>query len=214
MVFTSIRRSAAWIGLTTALTFIVPAGTGFAATHQGPTAITITPLFAANIASGVPSSSSTSADGLIELAQNRQRVRRRRIRRNANRRNRRRATRRTRRRVTRRTRRRVARRTRRRVRNRIRRRRYHNGRWYYYRNGGYYDNAGVALAAGIIGLAAGAAVAGSYYREPDVVVVQPGLPAPYSAAWYRRCSLKYRSFRASDGTFLGYDGVRRVCRLP
>ena len=213
MVFTSIRRSAAWIGLTTALTFIVPAGTGFAATHQGPTAITITPLFAANIASGIPSSPSSAGEGAVEMAQHRQRVRRRRIRRNANRRNRRRANRRVRRRVARRTRRRVARRTRRRVNNRIRRRRYHNGRWYYYRNGGYYDNAGVALAAGIIGLAAGAAIAGAY-DEPDVVVVEPGFPAPYSAAWYRQCSRKYRSFRASDGTFLGFDGIRRVCRLP
>ncbi len=125
----------------------------------------------------------------------------------------------------------------------LRRNPYHNGRRYYrgrgyghrraYRGGykrgrgyrrygrsyGYYGgiNPGAAAAAGIIGLTAGV-IAGSALAAPygtrTVVIPNSGSPAPYSGEWYRRCDLKYRSFRASDGTFLGYDGIRRVCRLP
>lgn len=76
-------------------------------------------------------------------------------------------------------------------------------------------NPGAAAAAGVIGLAAGA-IAGSALAnsQPDTVVIETGVPAPYTAEWYRQCDLKYRSFRASDGTFMGYDGVRKTCRLP
>jgi len=99
-----------------------------------------------------------------------------------------------------------------------RRRVYRNGRWYYYRDDGYYyDSTGAALAAGAIGLAAGA-IAGSALAAPPRVVYQDdyvgGVPAPYTAEWYRQCDLKYNSFRASDGTYLGYDGRRHTCRLP
>lgn len=100
-------------------------------------------------------------------------------------------------------------------------RRYYrrHGRYYrpYYRPYYYYD--GGAVAAGVIGLAAGAVVGGALaYREPEVVVVDEpryaGVPAPFTGAWYRQCARKYRSFRASDGTYLTYRGVRRRCRLP
>lgn len=114
---------------------------------------------------------------------------------------------------------------------------YHRGRGYGHHRGhgrghkhrrghrrhgrphGYYGGVspGAAAAAGIIGLTAGV-IAGSALAAPSgtrtVVIPNAGSPAPYSGEWYRRCDLKYRSFRASDGTFLGYDGVRRVCRLP
>ncbi len=84
----------------------------------------------------------------------------------------------------------------------------------YYR----YDYGGAAVAAGIIGLAAGA-IAGSALAAPPsrrIIIEEPRqvYPAPYTGEWYRLCAQKYRSFRASDGTFLGYDGHRHVCRIP
>ena len=95
---------------------------------------------------------------------------------------------------------------------------YRNNRWYYRRGDRYYDNTGAVLAGVIVGGAA-AAIAGSALAnagQPRVVIEQPayGVPAPYSADWYRQCDLKYNSFRASDGTYLGYDGYRHTCRLP
>ncbi len=202
MLFERIRRPAAWLGLTAAMTLGAPMGIANAAVHGGPTALTITPQFADVMAKAA---NEETADAGIELAQNNKQIRkriRRQERRRANR-------------SVRQTRRTVARNTRRRVANETRRRIYRNNRWYYYNNGGWYDNSGAALAAGLVGLAAGAAIAGSYNNQPDVVVVQPGYGvAPYSAEWYRRCDLKYNSFRASDGTYLGYDGYRHTCRLP
>lgn len=90
---------------------------------------------------------------------------------------------------------------------------YHHGPRRGYRGG---VNPGAVAAAGVVGLAAGA-IAGSALAAPQsapIVIDTGGVPAPYTAEWYRQCDLKYRSFRASDGTFLGYDGVRKVCRLP
>lgn len=102
-----------------------------------------------------------------------------------------------------------------------RRRRWHNGRWYYYGPRGwyYYDNTGAAVAAGIAGLAAGALAGAALANQGGgrTIILNDnaaGVPAPYTPEWYRQCSLKYRSFRASDGTFLGYDGVRHTCHLP
>lgn len=83
----------------------------------------------------------------------------------------------------------------------------------YYRN-----DTGAAVAAGVIGLAAGAIVGSALAAPPQrrIIIKEPvhGYPAPYSAEWYRLCDRKYRSFRASDGTYLGYDGHRHVCRIP
>ena len=95
------------------------------------------------------------------------------------------------------------------------RRGYRHRRGYYHGSPyGYYG--GAAAAASIIGLTAGV-IAGSALAAPygtRTVVIPNATPAPYSGEWYRRCDIKYRSFRASDGTFLGYDGIRRVCHLP
>lgn len=208
MLFDRIRRPAAWIGLSAAITMGAPMGVANAAVHGGPTALTITPQFADVMASAV-AKDSAAAEGVqvAETAhQRRLRIRRQernRANRRANQRNRQ-----TRRNVTRNTRRRVTRQTRNRI--------YRNNRWYYYNNNGWYDDNGAVLAAGLVGLAAGAAIAGSVNNQPDVVVVeQPRYGvAPYSAEWYRRCDMKYNSFRASDGTYLGYDGYRHACRLP
>lgn len=39
-----------------------------------------------------------------------------------------------------------------------------------------------------------------------------GAPRPWTKAWYRYCSNKYRSFDPGDGTFQPYEGPRRLCR--
>jgi hypothetical protein len=94
-------------------------------------------------------------------------------------------------------------------------RHYYRGRWYTYRDNYWYDDGGAIVAAGLIGLAAGAVVGSAYSNNTTVVVDNDDYyGAPYSSAWYRACANKYRSFRASDGTYLGYDGYRHTCILP
>lgn len=194
MFFDRIRRTSGVAGLAAALSFGVPVGGASAAVPGQPTPLTVTPQFAATTAAAVAGTSAASTAGEYDVARNHG-VRRRRPVRRAYRQGRR-------------DQRRIDRR--RRARNRI----WRNNRWYYYRDGRYYDNTGAVLAAGVLGLAAGAVAAGALAnRAPNVVVID-GTPAPYTAEWYRRCDLKYRSFRASDGTYLGYDGVRHTCILP
>lgn len=88
-----------------------------------------------------------------------------------------------------------------------------------------------ALAAGLAGLAVGAIVGGvlSQPRYPSRVYIDPPAPRyyrpapvyrgpvtyyapePWSREWYRACSIRYRSFDAGSGTFMGYDGRRHFC---
>jgi hypothetical protein len=95
-------------------------------------------------------------------------------------------------------------------------------------------DGGDALAAGVVGLAAGmiagAAIASPppprryyyyddaprrvYYR-PAYVYERPvyvGGYEPWSRSWYRYCSNRYRSFDPQSGTFVGYDGREHFCR--
>ena len=64
---------------------------------------------------------------------------------------------------------------------------------------------GAAIGAGIVGLAAGAALAASapppayYYDEPD-----SGDAVSY-------CMQRFRSYDPASGTYLGYDGLRHPC---
>jgi hypothetical protein len=109
-------------------------------------------------------------------------------------------------------------------------------RWHRHHRG---SDAAVAGIAGLaVGALAGAALAAprqrviiedDYYRAPPPrrVYVEPryerarpqvvyggsyrGFAEPWSGEWYRYCSDRYRSFNPSDGTFVGYDGVRRFC---
>jgi hypothetical protein len=72
------------------------------------------------------------------------------------------------------------------------------GRGYYGR--GYYP--GAAIGAGILGFAAGAAIAGA--------------AANNSAGWRAHvadCSDAYRSYDPRSDTYLGYDGLRHRCAL-
>lgn len=88
-------------------------------------------------------------------------------------------------------------------------------------------NAGAAVAAGIIGLAAGAIIVGATsqprYAGPPPVNYYPPAPypgqvsgsvgyQPWSPAWYQYCSSKYRSFNPSTGTFTTYQGEQRFCQ--
>lgn len=102
----------------------------------------------------------------------------------------------------------------------------------------YRNNGGDLVAAGILGLAAGAIAAGvatsarpryverypepRYYRAPVVTeryyverapreVYYGGGLEPWSPVWYQYCVDRYRSFDPSSGTFMTYGGERRFC---
>ena len=97
------------------------------------------------------------------------------------------------------------------------------------------DRSGDAVAAGVIGLAAGALI-GSALSQPQPTYIQPApvyappppppayYPAPparsvqyrvgyepWSRGWYQYCSDRYRSFNANTGTYRGYDGRDHFC---
>jgi len=78
---------------------------------------------------------------------------------------------------------------------------YHGHRHYYYRHGHrYYYNDGYYYGgAAIVGLAAGAIIAGAASSNYNT--------------WIARCEARYRSFDRRTGTYLGYDGYRHPCRL-
>ena len=104
-------------------------------------------------------------------------------------------------------------------------------RYYRHHHGGY--NGGDALAAGAIGLAAGALIGGAlaqpaepiyrdyddgYYRRPvrvyrEVAPRYYGGAQPWSPGWYRYCANRYRSFNPETGTFRGYDGRDYFCNV-
>lgn len=100
------------------------------------------------------------------------------------------------------------------------------------------DNTGEVLAAGALGLMAGALIVGSanraqpvydydYYEPaPRRVYRQDYYPVvpqrrvvysnsysiePWTPEWYSYCSDRYRSFKPRSGTFTGYDGQERFC---
>ncbi|POF29580.1 BA14K family protein [Roseibium marinum] len=96
-----------------------------------------------------------------------------------------------------------------------------------YKKHGNNGNLGAAVAAGVIGLAAGAILLGATrqpsYAGPPPVNYYPPAPypgrvhgtvgyQPWSPAWYQYCSSKYRSFNQSTGTFTTYGGEQRFCQ--
>ena len=101
----------------------------------------------------------------------------------------------------------------------------------------HHNNSGDVVAAGVLGLAAGALAAGAlappyrpvydyydgpvyaapppppvrrYYVEPRAAYYRGGLE-PWSPEWYRYCGDRYRSFDPNSGTFVGYDGREHFC---
>ncbi|WP_455465649.1 BA14K family protein [Bartonella sp. B39] len=100
------------------------------------------------------------------------------------------------------------------------------------------NNSGDTLAAGIIGLAAGA-ILGNVLKQPEqpqIVyqtapqnrVVYRQVPQsqviyeiqsettyqPRTADWLKYCKTRYRSFNPKTGTFRGYDGLDHFCYAP
>ncbi len=74
-----------------------------------------------------------------------------------------------------------------------------------------------ALAAGAVGLAAGAIIGSALAAQPRRVIIYDQAPVyrglqPWTPAWYSYCSAKYRSFNPQTGHFLGYDGRYHFCR--
>jgi hypothetical protein len=84
--------------------------------------------------------------------------------------------------------------------------------------GGWNHRNGWAAAGGF---AAGALVGSAlsqprYYVEPapryEPAPVYYDRPEPWTPAWYRYCSAKYRSFDPQSGYFRTYSGRARFCR--
>ena len=86
---------------------------------------------------------------------------------------------------------------------------------------GHFDRHRGNFAAGAFGFAAGALVGSAlsrpyyYAPAPAAVYVAPApvyVYQPWTPGWYTYCGGKYRSFNASTGYFLGYDGQYHFCR--
>ncbi|MBO1908278.1 BA14K family protein [Microvirga sp. 3-52] len=83
-------------------------------------------------------------------------------------------------------------------------RRYYGGPRYYRRGGN-----GGAVAAGVLGLAAGALIAGAIANQAQAAPPpSPGTVNPHLAAY---CARKYRSYNPRTGTFVASNGYRYVC---
>ncbi|WP_027146038.1 BA14K family protein [Mesorhizobium sp. WSM3626] len=110
------------------------------------------------------------------------------------------------------------------------------GDWRLHGHHGHGD----AVAAGVLGLAAGALIVGAlandwppprdyydsdyyhrglrvrpapvrrYYAQPQVVYAGR-YAEPWTHEWYVYCSYRYRSFNPRTGTFTGYDGEQYFC---
>jgi hypothetical protein len=82
-----------------------------------------------------------------------------------------------------------------------------NNRHYVWRNDHYesQDEAGAAVAGGIIGFILGAAIAGSnsdrdYYNAHK-----------NDRDWHSRCASAHSGYDSRTGTYVGPDGLRRYC---
>jgi len=71
--------------------------------------------------------------------------------------------------------------------------------WY---GGRYYRNSEAALAAGVIGLAAGAIIAGAANQQQRY---------SNTSEYIAYCSQRYRSFNPNTGFYTGYDGRQHRC---
>ncbi|WP_275783855.1 BA14K family protein [Pararhizobium gei] len=110
------------------------------------------------------------------------------------------------------------------------------GRRHYRHDYGRRHHNGDAAALGALGLATGVIIGGAiasqpryqervyidpepdyyeprpvYRRARPVVVQSYGSLEPWTPAWHRYCSQRYRSFDSRSGTFVGYDGREHFC---
>ena len=72
---------------------------------------------------------------------------------------------------------------------------YYGGGYYGDGYGYDYDDGSGALAAGVIGLAAGALLSGALHH-------------PYGGS----CAARFRTYNHATGTYMGSDGHRHICR--
>ncbi|WP_245413559.1 BA14K family protein [Mangrovicella endophytica] len=116
--------------------------------------------------------------------------------------------------------------------------RYHGGGWGGHRYRGdwghrryyrHHHGHGDAVAAGVVGLAAGALIGGAladrgpryydgydgypegrvYYRPAPRYYIDP----PVSSSHTARCEARYRTYDVRTDTFIGNDGRAHACRL-
>ncbi|TPL54177.1 BA14K family protein [Mesorhizobium sp. B2-4-6] len=105
-------------------------------------------------------------------------------------------------------------------------------RWHHH----HRSHGGDALAAGVVGLAAGALIGSAlsnpgpryyepaygddyyvdrpvrrYYVQQPRVVYADRYAEPWTRGWYEYCSDRYRSFNSRTGTFTGNDGAQHFC---
>ena len=101
--------------------------------------------------------------------------------------------------------------------------------WHGPRYHHHHGRGGDAVAAGVIGLAAGALIGSALSQpaEPRVIYEEPirddryyphapasyrGGLEPWSPEWRDYCSRRYRSFDQRSGTYRGYDGRDHFCQ--
>jgi len=93
-------------------------------------------------------------------------------------------------------------------------RRHYGPRHYgprYYGPRYYRRDRGDAVAAGVVGLAAGALIAGAIANSAQAAPAAPPPPATVDPQLASYCARKYRSFDPVTGTFLSTNGKRYVC---
>lgn len=87
---------------------------------------------------------------------------------------------------------------------------YYYRRHYYHRH--YGHGGGDALAAGAVGLAAGALIGAAIANQAQAAPPPPpGTVDPTVAAY---CARRYRSYDPATGTFMATNGMRYVCTYP
>ena len=91
---------------------------------------------------------------------------------------------------------------------------YYRRRYYHHHHRPHYrrDRGGDALAAGAVGLAAGALIGSAIASQAQAAPPPPpGTVDPIVAAY---CARKYRSYDPVTGTFMANNGMRYVCTYP
>jgi hypothetical protein len=88
---------------------------------------------------------------------------------------------------------------------------YYHSRPHHYH---YRRDNGSAVAAGVMGLAAGALIAGAIANQAQAQPTPPPPPGTVSPSVAAYCARKYRSYDPYTGTYLAHNGMRYVCTYP
>ena len=73
---------------------------------------------------------------------------------------------------------------------------------------------GAALAAGAVGLAAGAILGGALANQAHAQPTPPPAPGTVNPQVAAYCARTYRSYDPVSGTYLASNGLRYVCTYP